>query len=150
VLNIFTDGSCEPNPGPGGWAFVVYDNGAEIHTACGGCESTTNNRMEMEAVLRALEWAAGRGAAMIHSDSQYVVKGITQWTAGWKSRGWKRKEKNGSLADVKNVDLWQAIDAARRPGHGFVWVRGHNGVLGNERADSLAEAARVSATPLPA
>jgi ribonuclease HI len=148
MLTIYTDGSCEPNPGPGGWAFVVYEDGAEVHSASGGCEATTNNRMEMQAVLEAMRWAGDRPAKIL-SDSQYVVKGVTLWSAGWKRRGWKRMD-GRDLVDVKNVDLWQEIDAARSSGQVFEWVRGHNGTAGNERADDLAGTARWAATPTAA
>lgn len=139
-VHVFADGACEPNPGPGGWAFIVYEDGREVHSASGAAPVTTNNRMELAAVLAALEWisenAAGRPVAL-YSDSQYVVKGCNEWRHGWKRKGWMR-----GAAPVLNADLWQAIDAAL--GNGLRtqpvirWVKGHSGIRGNVRADKLA------------
>lgn len=141
-LVIYTDGSCEPNPGAGGWAFVVFADGQEVAQCSGTDARTTNNRMEMTAVLEAIKWLAGRPAEIL-SDSQYVVKGITSWSAAWKRMGWKRKQ-GSRLVDVPNADIWQAIDAMRLHGQTLYWVRGHNGNPGNERADELAEMARIA------
>lgn len=140
-IAIYTDGSCEPNPGPGGWAFVAYEGGAGAAQRSGAAASTTNNRMELQAVLEALLWLAGRPAT-IYSDSQYAVNGIVSWSPAWKRRGWKRRHKR-ELVEIANMDLWQAIDAARVPGQRFVWVRGHAGNRGNEAADLLAGQART-------
>lgn len=145
MINIYTDGACEPNPGAGGWAFVVFDGqGVETLTRTGGDVSTTNNVMEMTAVLAALELAAINTKpenVTIYSDSQYVVKGCNEWRHSWAKKGWTRGKP--SLA---NADLWQAIAAAHDafPCR-IVWVRGHSGILGNERADELAEQGRAYA-----
>lgn len=136
-VHVFADGACEPNPGPGGWAYIVIVDGQEVHSASGAAPSTTNNRMELAAVLAALEWitenAAGRPVAL-YSDSQYVVKGCNEWRHGWKWKGWRR-----GAAPVLNADLWQAIDAALvdRP-QALTWCKGHAGIRGNVRADKLA------------
>ncbi|MDG4675668.1 ribonuclease HI [Shinella sp. 838] len=136
-IHVFADGACEPNPGPGGWAYIVIVDGEEVHSASGAAPSTTNNRMELAAVLAALEWisenAAGRPVAL-YSDSQYVVKGCNEWRHGWKRKGWRR-----GAAPVLNADLWQAIDAALvdRP-QALTWCKGHSGIRGNVRADKLA------------
>lgn len=144
-MKIFTDGSCHPNPGPGSWAWVAYSGPEEVDSASCAVDGTTNNRMELQAILEALRWLDGR-PAQLFSDSQYAVKGINTWTAGWKRRGWKRKDKAKGMVPVLNIDLWQAIDAARRPGQTIEWVRGHNGNVGNERADHLALLARRTGT----
>ena len=145
-ITICTDGSCWPNPGPGGWAFCVFQDAREIDTRQGSERRTTNNRMEITAVLEALRWLEANrppSAVEILSDSQYVVNGVTKWRFGWRKRGW-RKGKNGSL---QNADLWQAIDPlAERLSFELRWTRGHSGHAGNERADQLAEQARMGAT----
>lgn len=136
-IHVFADGACEPNPGPGGWAYVVVIDGHEAHSASGAAPATTNNRMELAAVLAALEWiaenAAGRPVAL-YSDSQYCVQGCNEWRHGWKRKAWRR-----GAAPVLNADLWQAIDAALvdRP-QALTWCKGHAGVRGNVRADKLA------------
>ena len=145
MLSVYTDGSCLPNPSEhGGWSFVVYDDGREIATLSGKAESmTTSNRMEMTAMLSALMWL-GERPGIVHSDSQYVVNGINSWCRSWARRGWMRKDKaTKQLVPVPNADLWQAMLAARMPQHRIAWCRGHAGILGNERADELAEAARM-------
>lgn len=124
----FTDGACSGNPGRGGWAVVCPDGNVES----GGCVKTTNNRMEMMALIRALEIA--EAPCVIVSDSQYVVKGVNEWMEGWIKSGWKR----GTL---KNLDLWLKIRALLSPGIEIRWVRGHNGTSGNERADQAAVSA---------
>ncbi|MFC3108032.1 ribonuclease HI [Undibacterium arcticum] len=133
-IEIFTDGACKGNPGPGGWGalLVAGDHKKEIF---GGEPVTTNNRMEMTAVIEALATLKRPCKIVLHTDSQYVLKGITEWLAGWKARGWKTAAKTA----VKNVDLWQALDAAQAKHQiEWVWVRGHSGHVGNERADALA------------
>jgi ribonuclease HI len=133
-IEIFTDGACKGNPGPGGWGalLVAGDHKKEIF---GGDAATTNNRMEMTAVIEALATLKRPCKIVLHTDSQYVLKGITEWLAGWKARGWKTAAK----APVKNIDLWQALDAAQAKHQiEWVWVRGHSGHTGNERADALA------------
>lgn len=135
VIEISTDGACFPNPGHGGWGWV---------TPCGQSHSgtenpSTNQRMEMMAVIAALEHFDGKAAQiLIRSDSQFVIKGCTEWMPGWKVRGWCKSD--GSI--VKNLDLWRRLDELlSRNRVGFQWVRGHNGDEMNERADQLASAA---------
>lgn len=144
-LVIYTDGACEPNPGKGGWAFVVYRDGTEVCCDCGGDPDATNNTMEMMGVLRALEWIldnADGSPVRLLSDSQYVVKGCNEWRLGWAMKGW-RKSDGGALA---NESLWRAIDAALRFRPQKVeWVKGHAGILGNERADELSNQGRKEA-----
>lgn len=142
MIQIYTDGACEPNPGLGGWAFVVFDGGKEVANRNGGDADTTNNIMEMTAVLAALEYALLTGfspaTTAIHCDSQYVVKGCNEWRHGWKRKGWKR-----GIKPLANDGLWKALDAAADAFPcKIIWVRGHSGVPGNERADRLAEAGR--------
>lgn len=150
-LVIFTDGACEPNPGKGGWAFVVYRDGAEVYYDCGGDIKSTNNIMEMTGVLRALEWllaSPDRQFAKVCSDSQYVVKGCNEWRFGWKSRGWRRVVNNRTreMEPIKNADLWKDLDAALATAPAKVeWVKGHAGILGNERADELSQEGRRKA-----
>ncbi len=133
-IEIFTDGACSGNPGPGGWGAILRAGQAEKEL-WGGEPATTNNRMEMLAVIRALEALKRPVAARVHTDSQYVQKGMTEWLQGWKKRGWKTAGKE----PVKNEDLWRRLDAAAAL-HSleWVWVRGHNGHVENERCDALA------------
>ncbi|MBI3044574.1 MAG: ribonuclease HI [Betaproteobacteria bacterium] len=134
IVDIYTDGACKGNPGPGGWgALLLYDGRRrELH---GGEAHTTNNRMEMTAVIRALE-ALKRGCRVrLHTDSQYVKHGITEWIHAWKKRGWRTADKK----PVKNEDLWRRLDElAAAHEIEWIWVRGHTGHPGNERADELA------------
>ena len=135
-IEIYTDGACKGNPGPGGWGVLLKSAGTEKELF-GGELGTTNNRMEMTAVIRALEALKRPCAVTLYLDSQYVLKGITEWLPGWKARGWRTAAKQ----PVKNVELWQELDAlVSRDGHtiDWRWVRGHNGDPGNERADALA------------
>jgi ribonuclease HI len=136
-VEIFTDGACSGNPGPGGWGAVLRYKGTEkeLH----GAESpTTNNRMEMMAAIAALEALKRPSAVRLFTDSQYLRDGITRWLPQWKARGWKTADKK----PVKNVDLWQRLQAAETPHEvEFIWVRGHAGHPENERADQLAVAA---------
>ncbi len=133
-IEIFTDGACKGNPGPGGWgAWLVA--GTHEKEMFGGEKNTTNNRMELQAVIEALSILTRPCEVILHTDSQYVQKGISEWIHGWKARGWKTAAK----APVKNVDLWQALDAAQaRHRIDWRWVKGHSGHAGNERADALA------------
>jgi len=134
IVEIFTDGACRGNPGPGGWGALLRYNGREksLH---GGERDTTNNRMELMAAIRALESLTRPCKVHLTTDSQYVMKGITEWMANWKKRGWK----TASRQPVKNVDLWQRLDAALEPHEvKWEWVRGHTGHPENERADELA------------
>ncbi len=131
---IYTDGACKGNPGPGGWGAWLSSGGHEKEL-CGGEANTTNNRMELTAVIEALGSLKRRCAVVIYTDSEYVRKGITEWMANWKRRGWKTADGK----PVKNVELWQRLDAAAA-GHDvqWRWVKGHAGDPGNERADALA------------
>lgn len=136
-VNIYTDGACSGNPGPGGWgAILVY---GEVEKEITGAENpTTNNRMEMMAAIAALEALKSPCRIDLYTDSTYVQKGITEWLRGWKARGWKTADKK----PVKNADLWHRLDeAAARHDVSWHWVRGHNGHDYNERADKLAVAA---------
>lgn len=133
-IQIYTDGACKGNPGPGGWGALLVA-GSREKELFGGEANTTNNRMELMAVIQALSALKRPCRVIIHTDSQYVLKGITEWMAGWKAKGWK----TASRAPVKNVDLWQALDAATTLHQiEWRWVRGHSGHAGNERADQLA------------
>jgi ribonuclease HI len=133
-IEIFTDGACKGNPGRGGWGALMVA-GKREKELFGGEANTTNNRMELKAVIEALNALTRPCEVIVHTDSQYVQKGISEWIHGWKVRGWKTAAK----APVKNVDLWQALDAAQaRHSIQWRWVRGHNGHAGNERADALA------------
>ena len=133
-VDVFTDGACRGNPGPGGWGAVLRYKGKEkeLH---GGEPHTTNNRMELTAAIVALESLARPCKVSLTTDSQYVRQGITQWLVNWKKRGWKTADRK----PVKNVDLWQRLDAAAaRHDVQWHWVRGHTGHPENERADALA------------
>lgn len=134
MLKIWTDGSCLGNPGPGGWAFVATD-GEHIAERCGGEKNTTNNRMELMAVIRALTAAHRHASVEIHTDSQYVKNGMQTWMKNWKRNYWRTSNKK----PVKNQDLWQQLDnlSGQIDVH-WVWVRGHNGEEFNERCDELA------------
>ncbi len=135
-IDIYTDGACKGNPGPGGWGAWLKSGDAQKEL-CGGELGTTNNRMEMTAVIEALAALKRPCKVTLHVDSQYVLKGMTEWLPGWKARGWKTASKE----PVKNVDLWQRLDALVNSGEHQIdwrWVRGHNGDPGNERADALA------------
>ena len=131
---IFTDGACSGNPGPGGWGVILRwrDNQRELY---GGEPDTTNNRMELMAAIQALETLKRPVRASLHTDSTYVRDGITQWIHNWKKKGWKTANRK----PVKNVDLWQRLDAAlARHDVEWRWIRGHTGHPENERADELA------------
>ncbi len=134
IVEAWTDGACRGNPGPGGWGVLLRFNGHEkrLH---GGERETTNNRMELMAVIMALESLKRHCRVRVSSDSQYVLKGISEWMANWKKRGWKTAAKK----PVKNVDLWQRLDRAQQQ-HDieWEWVKGHSGHPENEIADQLA------------
>jgi ribonuclease HI len=133
-VEIYTDGACKGNPGPGGWG-VVLRTGARVKELHGGEPGTTNNRMELTAVIRALESLKRPCAVRLHTDSQYVQKGITEWIHAWKLRGWRTAGKTA----VKNADLWRRLDElAGQHQIKWIWVKGHAGDPGNERADELA------------
>ena len=134
AVDIFTDGACSGNPGPGGWGALLRYGDTEKEI-CGGEDATTNNRMELLAAIRAIEALKRPSTVRLHTDSTYLRDGITRWIGGWKANGWKTAAKK----PVKNVDLWQRLDAAAA-GHDIEWrwVKGHAGHPDNERADALA------------
>jgi ribonuclease HI len=142
-VEIFTDGACRGNPGPGGWGAILRYGAVEKELS-GGDPATTNNRMEMTAAIVALEALKRPCQVRIYTDSQYLRDGIMQWLAGWKARNWRTADKK----PVKNVDLWQRLDAAALQHQiEWLWVRGHAGHPENERADALARAAVPSVRP---
>ena len=133
-VEIFTDGACRGNPGPGGWGAILRLGSAEKEL-WGGEALTTNNRMELTAVIRALEALKRPIAARVHTDSQYVLKGISEWIHGWKRNGWRTADKK----PVKNADLWRELDRMAADHRiEWIWVKGHAGHPENERADALA------------
>ena len=136
-IDIYTDGACRGNPGPGGWGALLLSGGRERELS-GADPATTNNRMEMLAVIEALRALKRPVRARLYTDSQYVRLGITEWLKNWKARGWR----TASRQPVKNQDLWEHLDALAA-GHEIEWhwVKGHSGVSGNERCDQLANAA---------
>lgn len=134
AVELYTDGACRGNPGPGGWGVLMHyrDHEKELH---GGEPNTTNNRMELMAAIQALESLTRPCAVKLYTDSKYVMQGITEWIDNWKAKGWK----TAARKPVKNVDLWQRLDQARqRHQVEWIWVKGHSGHDGNERADELA------------
>jgi ribonuclease HI len=151
VVEIYTDGACSGNPGPGGWgALLKY--GPHTKELCGGeASGTTNNRMELMAAIRALESLSRPATVRLHTDSSYLRNGVTSWLPRWKRNGWRTAAKR----PVQNADLWQRLDAAAaRHAVSWHWVKGHAGNPGNERADALAnrgmrEAREASARPSP-
>jgi ribonuclease HI len=140
-VDIFTDGACKGNPGPGGWG-VILRMGSHEKEMSGSEPQTTNNRMEMTAVIRGLNALIEPCAVTLYTDSKYVIDGMTKWVLGWRRNGWV----NASKQPVRNADLWhELIEAAQRHEVGWQWVRGHNGHVENERADRLASNAARSA-----
>ena len=134
VVDIYTDGACRGNPGPGGWG-VLLRSGMHERELHGGEAQTTNNRMELTAVIEGLRALKGPSKVRVYTDSQYVQKGISEWIHAWKRRGWRTADKK----PVKNEDLWRRLDeVARRHDVEWFWVKGHAGHPGNERADMLA------------
>jgi ribonuclease HI len=134
TIHIYTDGACKGNPGPGGWGAILEAGGKE-REMFGGEAATTNNRMELTAVIEALAALKRPSRVIVHTDSTYVQKGITEWIHAWKARGWR----TAAREPVKNVDLWKKLDEVVRTHHiDWVWVKGHAGHAGNERADALA------------
>lgn len=140
LVNIYTDGSCSPNPGPGGWGAILVCRGVEKEISSGE-RDTTNNRMELAAVIEALRALKRPCEVVIHTDSQYVKLGIEQWMAKWRSNGWRTASKK----PVQNKDLWCELDSQLAQHKvQFTWVPGHTGHHYNERADQLAQKARPS------
>ena len=136
-IEIFTDGACRGNPGPGGWGAVLRSGGRE-KLLSGGASDTTNNRMELTAAIEALEALRRPCRVRLNTDSTYLKNGITQWIPAWKRRDWKTADRK----PVKNVDLWRRLERAASPHEvEWVWVRGHSGHEGNEKADALARSA---------
>jgi ribonuclease HI len=134
AVRIYADGACRGNPGPGGWGAIIMTGGSEMELF-GGVPQTTNNRMELTAVVRALEALEHSSTVEVYTDSQYVQKGISEWLPDWKRRGWRTADKK----PVKNVDLWQELErVAGRHRVTWHWVKGHAGHPENERADELA------------
>ena len=134
TVTIYTDGACKGNPGPGGWG-ALLEAGSARKELCGGEASTTNNRMELTAVIEALGALNKPCRIALYTDSKYVMDGLNEWLPNWKKRGWKTADKK----PVKNQDLWQALDTAvARHEITWHWVKGHAGHPGNERADTLA------------
>jgi ribonuclease HI len=143
-ITIYTDGACKGNPGPGGWGVILRSAGQVEKELFGGDALTTNNRMEMTAVIEALSALKRPCDIALYVDSKYVIQGITEWLPGWKAKGWKTAAKQ----PVKNVDLWQKLDALVNTGGHTIewcWVKGHAGDPGNERADALANKGVVKA-----
>ncbi len=137
IIEIYTDGACSGNPGPGGWGAILLC-GEYKKEISGGDADTTNNRMEMMAVVESLQLLKKRYNVKLYTDSKYVIQGVTEWMDGWKAKGWK----NASKQPVKNKDLWQKIDSlVSKHSVEFIWVKGHSGNAGNERADELARLA---------
>jgi len=134
-VTIYTDGGCDPNPGPGGYGVVILEEGEPPREMCGGAAETTNNRMEMTAALEALRALSEPSEVHLWTDSQYLKNGVTKWVAGWRAKGWRTKANE----PVKNRDIWEALDLelARHKVH-WHWTRGHSGDHWNERADQLA------------
>jgi ribonuclease HI len=144
ITNLYTDGACSGNPGPGGWGTVAYFDNGSCHELGGRDGATTNNRMEMQAAISALEFFAETrqtGPCVLHTDSEYLIKGITQWVKGWKKKGWK----TAAGKDVLNQDLWEKLDKLNNQVQlqiktpvSWQHVRGHSGNVGNERCDTIA------------
>ena len=136
-VEIYTDGACKGNPGPGGWGVLLRASNGQEKELFGGERETTNNRMELMAVIQALQALKRPCAVSLYLDSEYVRKGITEWIHGWKAKGWRTAAKQ----PVKNADLWQTLDALVHGGAHRIewhWVKGHAGHVDNERADALA------------
>ncbi|HEY9690361.1 MAG TPA: ribonuclease HI [Coleofasciculaceae cyanobacterium] len=146
ILRIYTDGACSGNPGPGGWGVVVRFLDNQQHELGGGEANTTNNRMEMQAAIAALEfWQQhGQGKSItLLTDSQYVIKGVTEWIRSWRRKGWK----TASGQPVLNRDLWERLDALNAPAVRWQYVRGHSGEPGNERCDTIARGFAAGRSP---
>lgn len=140
-VTLYTDGACSGNPGPGGWAAILI-YGTQERELSGGEAETTNNRMELMATIMGLKNLKEPCEVTLCTDSKYVLQGFTEWLPGWRAKGWKTADKK----PVKNVDLWQALEAAAKPHHiHWQWVKGHSGDVMNDRADALAVAAAQAA-----
>jgi ribonuclease HI len=144
---LFTDGACRGNPGPGGWAYILRHPSTGVEKeASGGAPQTTNNQMELQAVIEGLAALKRHSNVEVVTDSVYVAKGAGEWMPGWKRNGWRRREKN-RWAPVKNVEMWQALDALLQKHHvRFTTIAGHSGHVENERCDELAVAAALQQT----
>ena len=144
IVDIYTDGACSGNPGPGGWGAVLRYGGREKELCGGDTQPTTNNRMELMAAIMALESLTRPAVVRLHTDSVYVRSGITKWLAGWQRNGWLTSDRK----PVKNAELWQRLEsAAARHEVEWLWVKGHAGNPGNERADALANRGMREARP---
>ncbi|MBF13749.1 MAG: ribonuclease HI [Legionellales bacterium] len=138
ILEIYTDGACQGNPGPGGWGAIIYYPTGETKHLSGGDKETTNNRMEMQAVIEALSAVSKSERVVLYTDSQYLLKGITEWMPSWKRKSWR----TASGSQVKNIDLWQQIDHYHQSlDIEWRWVKGHSGDPKNEAVDALARSA---------
>mgnify|MGYP002785383160 CR=1 FL=1 len=146
IQRIYTDGACSGNPGPGGWGTVVYFSDGSVHEMGGGDRQTTNNRMEMQAAIAALEYLKQSGQTQpveLYTDSEYVKNGITKWITGWKKKDWK----TSTGKPVLNQDLWEQLDALNSRQVQWRYVRGHTGDVGNERCDAIARAFSLGKIP---
>lgn len=139
MITIYTDGACIPNPGAGGWGFAAYNSDNHcIYRDCGGLADTTNNVMELTAIIKALEYLQG-SVALVYSDSQYCINGLNDWRHKWKKSGWRRGQ-----SALANADLWRRLDLLADASQAtFKWIKGHNGHFGNDHADRLAELGRT-------
>lgn len=146
IQRIYTDGACSGNPGPGGWGTVIYFQDGAVHELGGAAPQTTNNRMEMQAAIAALQYLTESGqtqAVELYTDSEYVKNGITQWITGWKKKGWK----TSTGKPVLNQDLWEILDGLNSKQVQWRYVRGHAGNVGNERCDTIARAFSLGKVP---
>lgn len=146
IQSLYTDGACSGNPGPGGWGVVIYFTDGSVHELGGAAVQTTNNRMELQAAIAALQFVATSGQAepvILYTDSEYVKNGITRWMPGWKQKGWKTAQRK----PVLNQDLWQYLDQLNSRQVEWQYVRGHRGNVGNERCDAIARAFALGKTP---
>jgi ribonuclease HI len=146
IQSLYTDGACVGNPGPGGWGVAIYFQDGSVHEMGASAPATTNNRMEMQAAIAALEFLAAtqpQESVTLYTDSEYLINGITKWIKGWKRKGWKTSQGQAVL----NQDLWEILDGLNHRGINWQHVRGHNGNVGNERCDEIARAFASSNKP---